>query len=181
MKRQDLEANLSAANEAISAALKAYEKYKSKVPRDDYIIVVNFREPSYRKRLYVYALKENKIIRTHHVSHGVNSSSLKNRAKAVRFGNVKNSKRSSLGAMLTAEIYYGKHGRSMRLDGLEKGINDNVRSRYIVLHSASYVTDGFILTHRRAGQSEGCFVVDPAISNDLIDLIHDGCMIYAFY
>ena len=38
--------------------------------------------------------------------------------------------------MITAETYTGKAGLSMRFDGVERGINDRVRSRDIVLHGS---------------------------------------------
>lgn len=170
MNKSDLEVKKSERIKAIKKALQEYKKYSNL--RDDYIVVVNMDEPSYRKRLHVYDLKKKKVIRDHHVSHGKNSANPYNKAMATKFSNKENSHQSSLGAMKTAETYNGKYGYSLKLDGLEKQ-NSNVRRRYIVIHPADYVTDRFILSNGRAGLSWGCPATDPAISKSLIDLIKE--------
>lgn len=193
MKKLDLEFNNVARMECIDAAIKHYALYANspKIKNTDMIIAVNMREPSYRKRLHVVELIDNSLseaseliihtIRDHHVAHGVNSSNPRDRAYANNFSNTPGSRCTSLGAMATAETYKGKHGLSCKLDGLEQGLNDNVRDRYIVIHSADYVTDRFILANGRAGQSDGCAVVDPSISESLIELIKGGCFFYVYY
>jgi hypothetical protein len=182
MNKTQLRPRKGAIKEATAAAHKAYEKYKSraKITNHDFMVVINFREPSFRHRLYVINLDDLSVMRTHHTTHGVNSSNTQNRAYADKFSNRRGSHQSSLGAMVTAETYYGRHGYSLRLDGLEKQ-NSQVRGRYIVIHPAPYVTDPYILANGRAGQSHGCPAVDPAISRDLIDLIKEGTFLYAYY
>lgn len=177
----NLEYDVEARRTACEKALEEYEKYQEQVERHDYIVVVNMREPSYRKRLYVVSLEDHQVVRNHHTSHGVNSTNPENKAYAIKFGNTPRSKMSSLGAMKTGKIYNGKHGRSLILEGLEPGVNDNVRKRAVVLHSAHYVTDGYITRQGRAGHSEGCLAVDPAIVKGLIDLISDGVFVYVYY
>ncbi len=167
---------------AITKAKQEFNKhYHNVVPRRDYIVVINFREPSYRKRLYVYSLAKNEIVRAHHCAHGVRSSSIRNRAYANKFGNRVGSRMSSLGAMKTGRIYYGAYGKSLKLHGLEKGKNHNVFKRFVVMHPSKYVSDPYIMRKGRCGQSWGCPAVDYAISSSLISMIKDGVFLYAYY
>ena len=68
----------------------------------------------------------------------------------------------------------------MRLDGLEKGFNDNARSRAVVMHSASYVSEGFIHKHGRLGRSWGCPALPVELSKEIIDLIKEGSCLYIY-
>jgi hypothetical protein len=110
------------------ATMRALSELKRLDPAYDkqYIIVINMREPSFRQRLYVVDINSFSFIENHHVSHGKNSSSLLDPTFATRFSNKVGSRCSSLGGMKTGEVYTGIHGKSLRLYGLEKGINDNV-------------------------------------------------------
>lgn len=173
MLKSDMTPNYVAMTQAIAAAKQSYSKLKGEVDRHEYMIVVNYSEPSYRKRLYV--LHNGEVVRTHHVAHGSNSACGK---KACKFSNKFGSHQSSLGAMKTGKVYYGKYGKSLKLRGLEKEKNGAVYRRFIVLHSSNYVTDRYIMNKGRAGCSWGCLSVDPAISKSLIDLIKDGCFVY---
>lgn len=164
---------------AINTALDEYKKYPGL--RNDYIVIVNYRDPSFKKRLYVYDLNHQIVVRLHHVAHGSKSSLEANQAFATYFSNKIGSRKSSLGAMKTGKTYYGKYGKSLKLHGLEPGKNNMVYARSIVLHSSRYVTDVYILEHGRAGQSWGCLAVDPSISDSLIELIKEGCFVYAYY
>jgi hypothetical protein len=83
-----------------------------------------------------------------------------------------------LGSFITKGTYYGKNGRSLNLKGLDK-TNNNAFIRRVVIHKASYVTDGYILKNGRAGNSWGCPALDPAVCQDVIDLIKNGTFIYA--
>jgi len=172
----------------IKEAISQYEMYKNKVIRDDYLVVVDMSKPSSEKRLFVLenlnadeGIPMWEVVRPHHCAHGIMSRASNNANYADKFSNTVGSKMTSLGAMVTAETYTGKHGYSLRLDGLEKGKNDNVRKRAVVIHSAKYVTDDYIQKMGRAGSSEGCFAVDPAISKSLIDLIKGGVFLYCYY
>lgn len=173
MRKTDFTADGSAILKAKAVAESMATKFQ--IERPTYLIVVNFDEPSYRHRLYVF--KNGRLIETHHVSHG-SRSSCTNKAFACKFSNKVGSHMSSLGAMKTGEIYYGKHGKSLKLIGLEKGKNNLVKLRHIVVHAADYVTDDYILRNGRAGCSWGCLAVDPAISSRLIDMIEGGCFVY---
>lgn len=180
MHPRDLAYNYDAMIQAVLAAKKSLKLHDREIPKKDKLIAINFREPSYRKRLYVWDLEKNDLDRAHHVAHGAGSSKA-DKAYCDKFSNVPESHKSSLGAFRTDEIYKGKHGRSMRLHGLDFGVNNNAFDRAIVVHSAPYVTDKYILRIGRAGQSWGCFVIDPYIRDAFIDEFNDGYMIYAYY
>ena len=48
---------------------------------------------------------------------------------------------TSLGLFVTDDTYVGKNGYSLRLDGLDRGVNDRARERAIVMHGAPYVSE----------------------------------------
>jgi hypothetical protein len=85
---------------------------------------------------------------------------------------------SSPGFYKTAETYQGKHGYSLRLDGLETGINNHARDRSIVIHGANYVSEQFIRQQGRIGRSWGCPALPEELSGEVIDLIKDGSCLY---
>lgn len=180
MKKEDLGVDKTSMQKAIKKALSSYAEHKDMCKRDDRMIVVDYSAPSYQKRLHVVDLESKEVISSHHCAHGVGSSG-SNPAYAVKFSDDNMSKMTSLGAMVTAETYHGHHGYSLRLDGLETNVNGQVRRRYIVIHSASYVTDKYILASNRAGQSWGCPALDPAISKKLIQESKEGVFFYAYY
>ena len=111
------------------------------------------------------------------VAHGKGSGD----DRASRFSNREGSLQSSLGLFRTAETYHGRHGYSLRLDGLEPGVNDRARERAVVIHGADYATQAFAARHGRLGRSWGCPAVDPRIHRALIDTIRGGTAVFAYY
>ena len=97
---------------------------------------------------------------------------------AEEFSNKNRSLMSSPGFYSTAETYFGKHGYSLKLDGLEKEINDHARERAIVIHGASYVSEQFIETHGRIGRSWGCPALPIDLTKEVINLIKEGTCLY---
>ena len=140
------------------------------------ITIIDYTKPSTKKRLYVINLAQKELLYTSYVAHGKNSG--KNYAK--HFSNQPGSKKSCLGFFVTAETYYGKHGYSLRLDGVEKGINDNARKRLIVIHGAEYVSQEFINTHGRLGRSWGCPALPVELTEEIIDSIANGSCLFIF-
>ncbi len=110
-----------------------------------------------------------------HVSHGVGSGD--GNGNAIRFSNTPNSKASSPGLYLTAETYHGKHGYSLRMDGLES-TNSKARKRAIVIHGADYVPNSSKKQAGRIGRSWGCPAVARSISRSLIDKLKGGSLYY---
>lgn len=143
---------------------------------EDIVSIIDFSRPSTEKRLFIIDLKNQKLLHHTLVAHGKNTG----QNKAEKFSNVKGSNSSSLGLYRTAEPYYGKHGYSLRLDGLEKGFNDNARNRAVVIHSANYVSEAFIKKYGRLGRSFGCPALPPEHSKAIIDLIKEGSCLYIY-
>ena len=108
------------------------------------------------------------------MAHGRNSGGL----HAKKFSNVPESYMSSLGFYLTGETYIGKHGQSLRLDGLEEGINDNARLRAIVMHAAEYAEGSFVKHHGRLGRSLGCPALPDDNFKEIVDLIKDKSCLF---
>jgi hypothetical protein len=129
------------------------------------------------KRLWVIDLTTNKILYNSLVAHGRNTGD----EYAKNFSNAPESYQSSLGFYATGEIYSGKHGRSLRLDGLEKGINSNARDRAVVIHGANYVSNSFIQNNKRLGRSLGCPALPMDLSNEIIQTIKDKSCLFIYY
>ena len=140
------------------------------------LTIVDYTLPSYEKRMWVLDVNQHKVLFHLFVAHGHNSGL----TYARHFSNAVNSHESSLGVMITGESYYGKHGYSLRLHGLEKGINNNVYRRDIVMHSAWYVNAHFVHEYDRLGRSWGCLAISPKEVHQVISTIKDGSVILAY-
>lgn len=164
---------------ALKAALNSYAwaREHGKVgSNQNTLTVVDFTLPSYTKRMWVLDLKSNKVLMKLYTTHGKGSGE----TYATRFSNRDNSLESSLGLYVTSDEYYGRHDKSMQINGLEKGINNNARSRSIVIHSAYYATPEYIREHHGAGRSWGCFAVAPEVKNQLLDNIKGGSVLFTY-
>jgi hypothetical protein len=163
----------------LKAALNAYSwalDHEKLGSNKDILTVVDFTLPSYEKRMWVINLQQNKVLMKLHTTQGAGSGSL----YANRFSNISNTQATSLGLYKTSEEYYGGHGKSMRLDGLQKGINNNARNRNIVIHEAAYATQEYIRRNHRAGRSWGCFAVSPFNKNKLLSYVKGGSAFFAY-
>jgi hypothetical protein len=171
--------NLNLPNlESFSKALEGYYLLKEKgILENDYLTIVDFSLSSKVKRMWVIDMDENKIIFNSLVAHGKNSGN----DFANNFSNKNESNKSSLGLFLTGELYSGKHGLSLKLDGLEKGVNDNARQRAIVMHGADYVSQNFIKAHNRLGKSQGCPAIPVELSKKIIQTIKDKSCLYIYH
>ncbi len=127
------------------------------------ITIIDFSKKSSQKRLWIVDLANNKLLFNTLVAHGQGSGL----DMATSFSNQPNSHQSSLGFYVTSDTYQGKHGLSMRLEGMDKGFNTNAMDRAVVVHGADYVSESFVKTHGRLGRSHGC----PALPTDLTKTI----------
>ncbi len=169
--------------EVLGLALTAYDEGLE----DGYftgprLTVIDYTLPSYEKRLWVIDVETETVLFAEIVAHGMGRprGSGGDMETAKDFSNLIGSRKSSLGLFITAETYQGRHGYTLRLDGLEKGVNDNARERLIVIHSAHYVTLDRAADHL-VGRSWGCPVVRPKISKKLIDAIKGGSALWIYY
>lgn len=147
-----------------------------RVSNPNILTIINFNEPSYQKRLWVINLKDDRVLMHMHVAQGKNTGAI----YAKHFSNQPGSRESSPGVFTTQDIYDGKHGESLRVNGLEAGINNNAFSRAIVIHPAWYMTPSFIRQNGYAGRSWGCFAVNPAHADKFISVIKGGSVIFAY-
>ena len=145
--------------------------------RSGLLTIIDFSQSSNAKRLYIIDVEKAMLVFNTYVAHGRNSGN----EYAVSFANKINSFKSSLGFYETAETYKGNHGMSMRLKGLEKGINDGAESRGIVMHGAAYVSASFIKNCGRLGRSQGCPAVPEELCQPIINYIKDGSCVYMYY
>jgi hypothetical protein len=125
----------------------------------------------------VFDLLKPRLLYNEYVAHGRNSGE----NFATRFSNVEGSLQSSLGLFRTAETYQGDNGYSLRMDGLEPGINDRARERALVMHGAWYVDPLQALKQGRLGRSLGCPALRPQVAHALIDSIKQGQLLFAYY
>lgn len=159
-------------------ALKGFYKLKERgIIKKDILTVIDFSKSANEKRLWVIDLKTNTILYHSLVSHGRNTGE----EFATSFSNTNSSNKSSLGFYATAEVYNGKHGMSMRLDGLESGINDNARARAIVMHGANYCSSSFIQNNTRLGRSLGCPAIPENLKQDIIETIKDKSCLFIYH
>lgn len=160
-------------------AMKGYEYLSSigKITNKNVLTLIDFSQPSSVKRLFVLDTETGAVIFKTLVAHGRNSG----KEWATNFSNTASSFASSLDFYTTADIYNGVHGISLRLNGCEKGFNDNASKRAVVMHGADYVSETFIAQNGYLGRSLGCPAVPVAFSNKIINVIKGGsCMfIYA--
>lgn len=154
---------------------------QSLIPNDELIIIVDMKSHSSKERFFIYDIS-TRMLDTFTVTHGVNSDPNKDGYADV-FSNTVDSLKSSLGAYTTAETYYSNKfkSRALKLDGHSPGLNTNVRSRYIVLHQAPYADESMIEEIGRLGMSEGCLVLDPDVTQTVIDIILGGTYIFVGY
>jgi hypothetical protein len=162
----------------LQTALSGYEllKKEQSINRPEVITIIDFSLPSNRERLWVLDLVEAKVLYHCLVSHGRNSGEI----MAEKFSNNPGSYASSPGFYTTGETYFGKHGFSLKLNGIEYGINDKARERAIVLHGADYVSPEFIEKNGRLGRSLGCPAVPEELSSEIIETIKDGTCLFVY-
>lgn len=159
-------------------ALKGFYLLKERgVIKKNILTLIDFSLSSNTKRLWVIDLTSNTILFNSLVAHGRNTGE----EFASAFSNLNSSFKSSLGFYSTGEIYQGKHGASLRLDGLENGVNDNARERGVVMHGADYVSESFIRDHKRLGRSQGCPALPVELTNEIIQLIKDKSCLYIYH
>ena len=162
----------------LSLGITGHQKLvnENKIPENKPLTIIDFSLPSSEKRMWIIDVVSGVILHYGYVSHGRNSGDL----LAKHFSNKNSSYMSSLGFYLTAETYQGKHGYSLRLDGLEQGFNDKARERAIVIHGADYAKEEFIQVTGRLGRSLGCPALPREEAKEVIDLIKGQSLLFIY-
>lgn len=166
---------------AYTAAMRSL--YSKGVPKGKIgpVAVVDFTKASTKKRLTIYEPNGRKASQ-HLVAHGYGSGE----KYAQRFSNRSGSGQSSLGLYKIGSSYYGKHGKSLKLHGLESGLNSKAYSRAIVMHSADYVSsdakwDNFWSGEGwRIGRSAGCPAVSKEDMRYVLQKLPTGSFLYIY-
>jgi hypothetical protein len=164
--------------QALDSAVHAYQwaLKNGYVKNPDVLTVIDFTKPSNQKRAWLIDLKNSKVLMNFYTTHGKNSGL----DYAKSFSNNFSSDQTSLGVYTTLNAYYGKHGLSERLMGLEKGVNNNALQRSVVVHPADYASEAYVKANGRAGRSWGCFGISPAESSKFVNYTKNGSVIYAY-
>jgi hypothetical protein len=160
---------------ALSAAECA--RQSGAVPNTSLLTVIDYSKASIEPRLWVLDLESGKVLFEELVAHGRGSGD----NLATRFSNEIDSRQTSLGVFRTADVYVGSNGYSLRLDGLESGVNDRARERAIVIHGAPYVSEATARALGRLGRSWGCPALPLSVARTIIDTIKGGSLVFAYY
>ncbi|WP_428400400.1 murein L,D-transpeptidase catalytic domain family protein [Niabella insulamsoli] len=165
-------------HDAFEYAISGFHRLEQEglLHNDSILTIIDFDQPSYRKRMYIIDVKNYKMLFNTWVAHGKNTG----RETAENFSNTNASYKSSLGFYLTDATYHGSKGYSLKLQGLEPGLNTNAMRRAIVIHGASYVSQSFIDAQGYVGRSHGCPAVPTALTRPIIQTIKDGSCLFIY-
>lgn len=145
--------------------------------QNNFLTIVDFSFSSTKERMWVIDMTNKKVVLQTLVSHGMKSGT----EYAKSFSNQNESFKSSLGFFITGETYTGKHGLSLKLDGQEYGLNDNARSRSVVVHGADYVSKKLANRQGYIGRSQGCPAVSPEVAPTLINTIKNKSVLFIYH
>jgi hypothetical protein len=162
---------LARALDAVSAA-----RAQGVTGASDKLTIIDYSLPSTQPRLWVLDLAKGKVLFHELVAHGAGSGD----KFATRFSNVNDSRATSLGLFLTGDTYEGGNGYSLKLKGLDAGVNDLAETRHIVMHGAWYVSDDHARQFGMIGRSWGCPALPQADAPAVIDAIKGGSFVYAY-
>ena len=160
-------------------ALIGFQRLQSegRLLSEQFLTIIDFDRSANQERLWIIDLENHSLWQKTLVAHGRNSGEL----YARQFSNRVSSHMSSLGFYITGKPYHGKHGLSLRLQGMEPGINDQAESRAIVMHGADYVSQDFINRNGRLGRSHGCPAVPRELASDIITQIANGTCLFIYH
>lgn len=162
----------------LKLSLTAYAKaVKEGLVNKQILTIIDYSKPSTERRLWVIDLHRGTVLYNTWVAHGKNSGNV----YATAFSNQPGSLKSSFGVFRTENTYMGDNGYSLRISGLEHGINDNAERRDIVFHGAWYVGPDIVSQNGTLGRSWGCPAVEKNLAKPIIDTIKDNTLVFAYY
>lgn len=164
---------------AFSHAWKGYETLlrQQRIRRTGTLTICDFSQSSLKKRMYIIDVESRRLLKNTWVAHGQNSGL----EYATRFSNKPESLQSSLGFYVTSGTYMGKHGLSLRMEGMEPGFNDQAMNRAIVLHGAAYVNAARAVSGTYMGRSWGCPAVPDKEAKQIIETIKNGTCLFIYH
>lgn len=161
---------------ALALAARECAVASGEVAADSRLAVIDYSLPSTARRLWVFDMRDGKLLHHELVAHGRGSGD----NYATSFSNQAESHQTSLGLFRTAETYIGGNGYSLRLDGLEPGVNDNARARAIVMHGAWYVDPAVAAKQGRLGRSYGCPALRQQVARVVIDELKERNLLFSY-
>lgn len=165
------------ATEVWTHALAAHRTASSEgLTRSALLTIIDYSLPATERRLWVVNTGTREVLESEYVAHGVRSGGL----FATRFSNRSGTHQSSLGTFITAATFNGVRGLSLRLRGLEPGINDRAWDRGIVIHGTPNVSAARARTGTM-GRTEGCPAVSREAARALIRRIEHGVVVFVWY
>ena len=165
-----------AATNLVALARAELQRAGSAVRRRDVVGVTDFNQPSAAPRLHLIDMASGRV-NTLLVAHGRGSDPAHS-GWVRRFSNAHGSNASSAGAYVTGAYYVGRHGRSMKLHGLDPS-NSNAESRAIVVHAAAYVSADLARRRGVLGRSQGCFAVAGSDLDQVLTRLGPGRLLVA--
>jgi len=160
----------------VAAAREGLQRAGGLVTHRDVVGVADFSQASKEPRLHLVDIANGRIDSLL-VAHGRGSDPA-HTGWLKSFSNAPSSNATSEGCYLTGDYYVGKHGRSMRLQGLDP-TNSNAEARGIVVHAAWYVSPEMARQHGMLGRSEGCLAVSEADLPGVLQRLGPGRLIVA--
>ena len=160
----------------LQRALAAMDHHANVIEHRDVIAIADFSLPSRTPRFHLVNPVDGSAT-SHLVAHGRGSDPA-HTGWLERFSNEPHSNATSAGSYLTSGIYFGSHGRSMRLEGLD-ATNSNAAARALVVHGAWYVSNAMLWQWGKLGRSQGCFAVSDSSLDEVLARLGPGRMIYA--
>jgi len=166
-------------SKAFEYAWRGYHNLVKKglVHKSSVLSICDFSQSSRSKRMYVIDVEHKRLLYRTYVAHGQNSGD----EFASNFSNDNDSYMSSLGFYITQRTYMGRNGLSLRLDGVDRGYNDNARKRMIVLHGSSYAGEKYMQDYGNLGTSLGCPALPAEVSGRIIRAVKDGSCLFIYH
>lgn len=171
---QSLSLEDAVSEKAFRQAYIGFSKIKNR--SKEILTLIDFSKPSTEERLFVIDMAKGQLLYKSVCAHGRGSGS----DMATAFSNKRGSHKSSIGFYLTESTYRGRNGYSLRLDGLERGFNDQARNRAIVVHGAKYANPELCRNGNRLGRSLGCPAIPEKLTRPIIDAIKGGSVLYIY-
>jgi L,D-transpeptidase-like protein len=165
--------------QAFQSAWTGYYKLRKKglLHKSSVLSICDFSQSSSNQRLYVIDVRNRKVLYRTYVAHGINSGE----EFANSFSNKMESCKSSLGFYITTRTYTGVNGMSLRIEGVDKGFNDNAARRAIVIHGASYVSQRILRKYGVMGTTFGCPAIPTEMTSQIIPVVKNGSCFYIYY